>query len=164
MLYSLTQEVLDAAEDRLKQLQRHPGVTNSILMDGSGHVLLSTGRFPFLPPIETATIVVASYSALMTLSTMTAARNMTVRFHHSPLGGLMLYGLTSRVLLVVNIQEQVADDAIRPKVEAIALELKGIFEAYETQTADRPSAPPLSSIRFIEDKLDDILQDLDERF
>jgi len=162
--FTLSAESLDAADRILKRLHQDQRLRSSLILDTAGFVLLSEGKFTFLPAEEVGAIVAATYSALNALASMTAAKDLTVKFHDSPLGAVMMSGVTSRILLVLIFDEVQADETIlRHRAEEVARTLRVIFEADTSSMGLHRDSPPISSVRFIEDKLGELFHDIEER-
>jgi hypothetical protein len=146
----------------MERIHERTAVHSSLMMDVSGYVFFHHGPFPFLPPQEFGVIVSASYMALKSLSSMTAAKDLTVKFHDSPIGAVMISQITNRIILAFVFDEMAADESqIRDQMGSVTKEMKEHFaEQLDTSENSSKRRPPVSSVRFIEEKLDEIFNEL----
>jgi hypothetical protein len=158
----LSTEVIDEAEEELTRLLQRLPVRNAMMMDHGGYVFLSEGTFTLLPPQEMGAIVSGAYASLNTLAAMAAATQLTIRFHGSPMGSLMMVPLSHRILFSVSFDaDRVDEEELRREVTGIVKRLKPRVEDDETKSViDDAHRLPFSSIQFIEDRLNELFDGL----
>lgn len=157
----LSTEVIDQAEEELERLMQRLPVRNAMMMDHGGYVFLTAGVFPLLPAQEMGAVVSGAYASLNTLAAMAAATQLTIRFHGSPMGSLMILQLTSRILFSVAFDTtRVDEEELRREVNGIALRLRPHIVHDETQPIREEEQLRFSSIQYIEERLNELFEGL----
>lgn len=172
--FMISSGAMDRAEEAMRELVKGAGVRNSLLLDHGGYVFLHQGAFPFLPPQEMGAVISGAYASLNTLVSMTAASDLTVKFHDTPIGSLLLSQVTRRIILAVAFDEVpassagkagtppgvTAEDAARAAARAFIKRVRPLIEADETVESGEEKHLPFSSVQYIEERLSDLFDEI----
>lgn len=160
-VFIISSGAMDRIEEQMRALLERVRVKNSLLLDRGGYVFHYAGSFPFLPPQEMGAIVSGAFASLNTLVSMSAANELTVKFHHSPLGCLLLSPVTGRTLLAISFDDEVGSESdIIAEALRFVSAIKPHIEVDETDHDVVPGELPFSSVMFIEERLNELFDQI----
>jgi len=152
--FVLPEQTVQSIEKVLEQLIGETHANYAMAIDRSGYVICSHGQPTHVHPEELGAIAAGILSATQVIVNLAESQETTLKFHSKTMTNFHFTWVNTRVFLLVAFDGSGSEPLVRSETKQAAERIQPFLSQDETQPGD------LGSVRFIEDKLSEMLHDL----
>lgn len=153
-LFLLSEAAIEKIEKILQQLVEETQACYAQVIDRSGYLIVSHGQPAHVHPEELGVIAAGILSAMQVVVNLAESQEATVKFHSRSMTDFHLVWIDARIFLLVAFNDKASEAIVRSQAIRAARNIHPHLSQDQTQPTE------MDSVRFIEDKISELFQDV----
>jgi len=152
--FVLSERSLNVIEGAMTQMLRDEEIRSALFVDRTGYIIAHRGKLSYKTAEELGVITAGFVACLNSLSSISKTERMTIKFHNNKVENLHFRAATPRTFLAVFFDPELPDSIVE--------KLASTFTEVVVPALDEeePEGVSFGSVEFIEEKLNELFEDL----